>query len=96
MTSEIWRAVKVGCPTGLTMFATSSNIEPVLNLEKGQISVAVAVTCTVFICGLVWYLASRFQALADGQADVSRRLSRIENDLNDLPCGRNGCLPKED
>lgn len=66
----------IGGATGLTMFASSS-----INVEDGRVSVAVAVTCTVFICGICWWLATRFQSIADSQAEMNKRLTKIENEL---------------
>jgi hypothetical protein len=71
--------LKVGGMTGATMLAA----ETVL-LEHGRVSVVVAVSCTVFICGIVWWLASRFQKVDD-------RLSNMERQLDSLPCDRNKC-----
>lgn len=71
--------MKVGGTTGLTMFAAET-----LLVEDGRVSVAVAVTCTVFICGVVWWLASRFQKVDD-------RLLRMEERLEKLPCHEHDC-----
>ena len=80
MMHEFLMTLKAGGPiagaTGVTMFASTS-----LNVEEGRISVAVAVTCTVFICGICWWLGSRFQSIADSQAEMNKRLTKIENEL---------------
>ena len=73
---ELWMASRVGGLTGATMFATSN-----LNVEEGRVSVAVAVTVMVFVSGVVWWLSSRFQSIADSQREMSARLSKIEAEL---------------
>jgi len=45
---ELLMASKVGGATGLAMIASQA-----INIEDGRVSVAVAVTCTIFICGIV-------------------------------------------
>ena len=74
--NELWAAVKVGSSTGIAMFAAES-----MPIEDGKVSVVVAVTCTVFICGIVWWLASRFQRIDD-------RLHNIEKRFESLPCDK--------
>jgi len=73
---ELWMALKLGGITGLTMFASSA-----VNIEDGRVSVTVAVTCAVFIAGIVWWLASRFQKIADANSQINRRLEWIEREL---------------
>jgi len=73
---DFWMAVKVAGATGTTMFASTS-----INIEDGRMSIAVAATCTVFICGIVWWLSSRFQSIADSQNEMNKRLTKIENEL---------------
>lgn len=73
---ELFIACKIGVTTGLTMFAISN-----ANIEDGRVSIAVAVTCTVFICGMVWWLASKFQKLTDANNDFRNRLGVIELQL---------------
>lgn len=73
---EFWMALKVGVATGIAMFASTPG-----NLEDSRVSLAVAVTCTVFICGIVWWLASRFQSIYDNQKEMNARLSKIEQEL---------------
>ena len=72
---ELWAASKVGAATSATMAIVG-------NIEGQNISVTVALTCSVFIAGIVWWLASRFQKIADTQDDLSRRLKSIEETLN--------------
>lgn len=72
---ELWAASKVAA-------ATSGTMAIVGNIEGANISVTVALTCAVFIAGIVWWLASRFQKIADTQDDLSRRLKSIEETLN--------------
>lgn len=74
--------LKVGGVTGAAMVATEA-----LVLENGRVSVVVAVSCTVFICGIVWWLASRFQRVDD-------RLSNMERRLDSLPCDKNDCAKR--
>lgn len=81
--SDFFTAAKVAIATGTTMFASTS-----VNVEDGRVSVAVAVTCTVFICGICWWLASRFQSISDSQnemkasqAEMKARLAKIETEL---------------
>lgn len=50
-----------------------------LNIEDGRVSLAVAVTCTVFICGIVWWLSSRFQRISDSIEGLRERLERMES-----------------
>mgnify|MGYP006921333865 CR=1 FL=1 len=74
--NDVIMAGKIGIATGVTMFASSS-----VNIEDGRVSLAVAVTCTVFICGIVWWLSSRFQSITDNQSEMNKRLTKIENEL---------------
>lgn len=74
--NEFYTAAKVGVSTGVAMLATVG-----VNIEDGRVSVAVAVTCTVFICGIVWWLSSRFQSIADSQKEMNNRLTKIEREL---------------
>lgn len=73
MFSELWATTKIGATTIFTMFAAAPLI------DEGRISVTVAVTCTVFICGCCWWLSSRFTRIDD-------RLEKIETDLKSRPC----------
>ena len=77
MISELWAATKVGLATGITMFAAA----PII--DQGRVSVTVAVSCTVFVCGCCWWLSSRFTRIDD-------RLEKIEHDLKSRPCQLNG------
>lgn len=74
--------LKVGGSTGLAMLAAESVL-----LENGKVSLVVAVSCTTFICAIVWWLASRFQRVDD-------RLSNMERRLDSLPCDKNNCIKK--
>jgi hypothetical protein len=78
---ELIAAAKIGVSTGATMLA-ATNISA--NIEDGRISVVVAVTCTVFICGIVWWLSSRFQKIEDSTAQTNRRLDAMEAQMKTM------------
>jgi hypothetical protein len=73
---ELIAAGKVATATGIAMLAT---IKGSVNVEDGRVSVAVAISCTVFICGIVWWLSSRFQKIADQAELTNKRLDAIES-----------------
>lgn len=72
--NEMLLAVKVGVSTGVAMVATAAAS---MNIEDGRVSVVVAVTCTVFISGIVWWLGKKFQELADANKQTSLRFEEI-------------------
>ena len=65
-------AIKIGGSTGLAMLAVG-------NLESGSVGLAVAVPCTVFIGGVVWWLGRKFQQIDDS-------IKRMDDRIGSLPC----------
>lgn len=69
----------------------------VVSVDGINVSLGVAVPCMVFVSGIVWWLSSRFQRIADGQSEshrnqqqISERLSKIEMALRNCPAQKNG------
>jgi len=81
--NDILTGLKIGMPTGLAIFATS-----VANLDEAKVSLMVAVPCTIFICGIVWWLGRRFQKIDDKLEYLHRRMDGLPCDDCDWPNGR--------
>lgn len=62
--------IKIGMATSGTMMASSQ-------LDGGNISITAAVTCCVFVAGVVWWLAKKFEHI-DGQ------IKELKDQGNDL------------
>jgi hypothetical protein len=84
MTTGLLTGVKIGGSTGAAIFATSQ-----ISLEGANISLMVAVPCTVFICGIVWWLGKKFQRIDDKLEYLHRRMDGLPCDnCGDRPSGR--------
>ena len=65
--------LKIGMVTGVSVFATTNN------LEGSAVGLAVAVPSAVFISGIVWWLGRKLQHLEDS-------MKRMNERLRELPC----------
>jgi hypothetical protein len=66
--------LKIGGATTIAMVVVEQ-----VPIEKVRVSLAVAVSCCVFICGLTWWLSSRF-------TKIDARLEGLERRLKEPPC----------
>ena len=78
--THVFAGIKLGTLTTVAMVATGT-------IEDGHVSITVAITCCVFISGIVWWLSSQFQRISD-------RLDSIELSLRNCPTNKKDCLPE--
>ncbi len=72
---------KIGAACGSALFASSG-------LDEGNISIVAAITCMVFVCGVVWWLAAKFQRLDDKLEYMHKRMEGLPCQECDWPNGR--------